>query len=132
MIQPPKSSNKNNYVYIIKMKDFKIYKIGKSSSLYHRLKSLQTSSPFDLDLLAYSEYKNIDKQESMLHERFEKYHIRGEWYRLPIETAERIIYEMTFDNKNFIISEDKEYKCRIPEFKTTNVFLNEKLIIGIE
>ena len=61
-------------------------KIGKAANVQSRLKSLQTSSPQPLYLLGV-----IDSDiEDILHARFERFQIRGEWYE-PAPELKRFI-----------------------------------------
>ena len=72
-------------------------KIGSTSvSVEQRLSSIQTGNPADLKLLGFTE-----GYESDFHERFKKYHIRGEWFEWePIRHA---IAEIDLDIPDFYL-----------------------------
>lgn len=62
-----------------------LYKIGTTkSSPQKRLKSLQTGSPFKLQLLTEYTSTHYKKIEKMLHKRFAEFRTRdkGEWFHL--------------------------------------------------
>lgn len=59
------------------------YKVGISNDPERRLKSLQTASPYELELVATVDTENSNGLESLLHDRFAKYHYRDEWFELP-------------------------------------------------
>jgi len=67
----------SGYVYAIMAGQH--IKIGWARDLDKRLATLQTSSPKRLQLLG--SIIGFCSDEGRLHERFARYHIRGEWYR---------------------------------------------------
>lgn len=68
-------------VYLISCGDY--YKIGFSKNIKTRVSSIQTSSPYDVELVTkYSSfYKNHEALESHLHSKFKEHHHRLEWFR---------------------------------------------------
>jgi hypothetical protein len=58
-------------------------KIGKADDIAQRLRALQTASPEPLALVATM--PGAFAQEAVLHARFKRLHIRGEWYRYEAE-----------------------------------------------
>jgi hypothetical protein len=75
---------KKGIVYLILGGD-ELYKIGTTkSSAQKRLKSLQTGSPFKLQLLKEYVSPHYKKIERMLHKRFAEFKTRdsGEWFHL--------------------------------------------------
>lgn len=75
-----KKSLINGLVYVIGNKEFKLCKIGFSTDINKRIKSLQTGCPFKIEILAIitGSYE-IEKQ---LHLKYKKYNTTGEWFRI--------------------------------------------------
>jgi hypothetical protein len=69
------------HVYFILVGD-KV-KIGYSARPLNRLRALQTSHPDKLHILAT--IPGSQKTEGRLHERFDRYKVRGEWFRFTPE-----------------------------------------------
>jgi DNA-binding XRE family transcriptional regulator len=66
-------------VYYIHAPDLGLMKIGYSARPGERLQSLQTASPFDVDLIAFED--GDERTEALLHIQFRHLHVRGEWFR---------------------------------------------------
>lgn len=83
------------YLYFITCKsggvDFPV-KIGVTSCVNSRLKSLQTGNPYNLVCLC--KYKAEDwfilKLEKELHLRFKEFRLRGEWFEMNFELLDVI------------------------------------------
>jgi len=67
-------------IYFIRIKDQPYVKIGFSKDVEKRLKQLQTSSPFDLEII-YTEFAAIER-EKQLHEKYKEYQVKGEWFNI--------------------------------------------------
>jgi len=73
-------NEKNGYVYIFGNLEYKIIKIGYAKDPYKRISAVQTGCPFDLEILKVFEGNlTLEKQ---LHDKYKKYHLRGEWFKL--------------------------------------------------
>lgn len=72
--------NKTDDIYFIGNIENKVCKIGYSNNIPERLKALQTSCPFDLEILKTS--CSLYKKEREYHKKFLKLNIRGEWFKL--------------------------------------------------
>lgn len=62
-------------------------KIGKAANIRHRLRGLQTAQPWALRLLHHERIDDEDARvlrEAELHDRFKRFHIRGEWFDFAI------------------------------------------------
>ena len=73
------------YVYFISNKRKNVVKIGVASNPDKRLKTFQTANHEELIILRRIRLKNPTEAfnfESVLHKKFRKYHIRGEWFKL--------------------------------------------------
>jgi hypothetical protein len=66
------------------------YKIGQASNVDARLKSHQTSSPFEVRIALAYFVDNMRREESTLHAMFADKRIRGEWFQLEREDLELI------------------------------------------
>jgi prophage antirepressor-like protein len=78
---------KKEKVYLIHAKKNNAVKIGTSTNVQKRLKHLQISCPFKLDLLYV-----VDggyRLEARLHSEFDEYRIRGEWFKYNKKIIDR-------------------------------------------
>ena len=71
------------YVYFVQA-DGQHYKIGGTSNLKSRMKSLQVASPNDLRLIAWLEINDWPEKEDQLHEYFDDKKIHGEWFDITV------------------------------------------------
>lgn len=58
-------------------------KIGIAADPQHRLRELQVGSPFELSIKKTETPHDAKEVERFLHNRFRKYHLRGEWFAIP-------------------------------------------------
>ena len=73
------------YVYFISTKRKNVVKIGVATNPDKRLKTFQTANHEELIILRRIRLKNRTeafKVERALHQKFKRYHIRGEWFKL--------------------------------------------------
>lgn len=56
-------------------------KIGRASDVKKRLHALQSGNPYELALLGHARFDDAAFVEGGLHGAFEKFRIRGEWFR---------------------------------------------------
>lgn len=77
------TKTKKSYIYFIEDTNYKTIKIGKATNPKTRLNELQVGNPSHLELLAACEVelKNAKLAEQELHERFEPFRVRGEWFK---------------------------------------------------
>lgn len=74
-----KHAHKKNNVYIIQCTATKLVKIGRSRQVEKRLSALNAISPTKLKLLKI--FHDVDENlEVRLHNRFQKYQHKGEWF----------------------------------------------------
>ena len=78
----------SEYVYVIKCQDY--YKIGKANNVDSRLRDLQVSNPYDLELIKTFEVDDGFRFEKFLHKTFKNKHSRGEWFKLSREDLVKI------------------------------------------
>lgn len=77
--------DKRQSVYLVGNTEAGYIKIGISKKPHERIDNLQTAFPFDLEIYSISApVNNARFHESYLHHLFERYHIRGEWFKADI------------------------------------------------
>lgn len=67
-------------IYVIKATGTNLVKLGFSTNVPKRLKSLQTACPYDLEVLAT--WPGIKANEKALHLKFAQYRRSGEWFEV--------------------------------------------------
>ncbi len=95
-------------VYFIEAVGTDRVKIGRAWNPNQRRRELQTSSPHELKLLGVVFGKRHSEPE--LHERFEKYRILGEWFRL---SAIRVEMDAILEEEERIDALEKHYEEEI-------------------
>ena len=81
-------------VYILKITDKDIYKVGKSKRLTHRLYNLKQSlyEPFEVfQLLKFEDAFECSNTEASVKELLKPYNIRGEWFQCTRQVVENVI-----------------------------------------
>ncbi len=81
------------YIYFVLNCDSQAVKIGIAKNVMRRLASLQTSSPSELKLLGTIKTKSVNKArklEQSLHQTFDEYQIRGEWFKAEVKLLKYI------------------------------------------
>lgn len=78
-------------------------KIGYSKEPFKRLASLQTASPYRLELLAI--VPGTEETEDQLHRKFASYRLAGEWFTL----SDSIRYEIDASDRSLV--EISEMNC---------------------
>lgn len=81
------------HTYFIKCNN--CVKIGTTTDIKSRIKQIQTNNPYKLEILLTIPLPNIKGlisllSERKLHKKFNKYRIRGEWFKLSEEILEFI------------------------------------------
>jgi hypothetical protein len=72
--------NDLGYVYIIRAGP--LHKIGKSKDVSRRIKELQRSNPYQIDLIMHIKTKQMSDMEAYLHEMCANKRDNGEWFEL--------------------------------------------------
>lgn len=94
-------TNNAGFVYLIKQTKTNLHKIGVSRDVYARLQTLQIGSPFELVILERIFTLNAFLLESQLHEYYQAYSVRGEWFDLSTELAKGFgLVALHLDSKN--------------------------------
>jgi len=76
------SDQHEQWLYVIEH-ELGFVKIGIATDPEKRLGELQVGSPFNLWIRDKARPDNALTVERFLHDKFEKYHMRGEWYDIP-------------------------------------------------
>jgi hypothetical protein len=76
-------------VYIIQCNEF--IKIGSSANVPTRICGLQSCSPYDIKLLKVIEHECPRWYENYLHNKYEPYKERGEWFKLPTTVLNELL-----------------------------------------
>jgi len=80
------AQNEGSDLYVIKCNEY--YKVGTTSNLEERLRTMSSGNPYELEVVYYA--KGRGNEEEHWHKTFEKYHWKGEWYMLNFKHIELI------------------------------------------
>ena len=75
----------SGFIYLAQASQTQWCKIGMSKQPYKRMQSLQTGNPLEIILIHRIYTFDAIALEKSLHEYFDAYRVRGEWFDLPIE-----------------------------------------------
>lgn len=78
-------------------------KIGVTTNLTRRLRELNCGVSSNLVVLKTFEFKNYRRVESSLHNLYESFNVRGEWYDLTDAMLDKIYSRVHILNKNLEI-----------------------------
>ena len=96
----PEYKGERRYVYIIQNTFTHNIKIGISTNPSERLSYLQTGSDVELKLIYKSGVcSNFFEIESLCHEKFKDYNVRGEWFN--VDSSEVISF---LENQKFVLT----------------------------
>ncbi len=70
-----------SYVYLVACGDF--VKIGLAADPQKRLAMMQTGNPIELTIIKVWHTLTPQIDEECLHAQYEKYRVRGEWFKIP-------------------------------------------------
>jgi len=71
----------SSFIYVIRCESF--VKIGIAENVEYRLSIMQVGNPFELSLLKKFPSHEPKRDEAWLHNKYIRYHVRGEWFQLP-------------------------------------------------
>lgn len=81
----------HNYLYLIRMKDTDLVKIGRTSNVKNRLDDLNIGNPYELELLYTVKMFNYGKLEQRTHKFVDDKRVKGEWFKLNDDYIEKTI-----------------------------------------
>ena len=84
-----KNQDKSGFIYLAQASQTQWCKIGMSKQPYKRMQTLQTGSPLEIILLHRIYTFDAIALEKSLHEYFDAYRVRGEWFDFPIECIQK-------------------------------------------
>jgi len=79
------------HVYLVGSPRFKWYKIGKSSNAAIRVTELGILMPFRIEVIAVWRAENHHALERLLHEKYGKFRINGEWFSFTDKQIKAIL-----------------------------------------
>jgi len=82
------------HVYLIGSHVFHWYKIGKSNDASIRVTELGILLPFRIEVIAVWKVHDHHQTEKLLHEKFAKQRINGEWFSFKYGLLRRLIADM--------------------------------------
>jgi hypothetical protein len=88
-IQNMRQSPRHGYVYLLDSQ-IGVWKIGRSSVPVKRISTLEVKLPYDLEVIALIETKDMYGLESHMHNKYAAKRVKGEWFRLSSEEVEYI------------------------------------------
>lgn len=89
MLQSEIRKDNSGYVYLLRA-DNGLCKIGKAKVVNDRVRQLEISLPYDLELVSELYAEDCTETEANLHRRFAKKRIKGEWFKLDETDIEYI------------------------------------------
>ena len=84
----------DGFIYLIKISNQDIYKLGVSNNPKRRICDIDTYLPFDLEILSIHYFKNVYDIEGLISDKIKDFSLRREWYSMPIEEAKKIMIEL--------------------------------------
>lgn len=94
-------NEKQKYVYLLKIPEKSIYKIGVSKDVEKRIKQLQTGNYEQITLVHKFKSNYPYKIESILHGMYKFKRIEGEWYDMSAKEEENFIGQCEMYERNF-------------------------------
>lgn len=79
----PKLASESGFIYLIRCNEF--HKVGRAVCVQSRLSSLQTSSPYPLELIDSFKTLNSAGDERAMHRYLKAYRVQGEWFNVPAD-----------------------------------------------
>lgn len=78
------------FIYVIQCGDFPYYKIGLAKNLQRRRENIQTANPFPITIIIAVQTDGATALERLLHDKFKKQWLHGEWYVLTKQDLEEL------------------------------------------
>lgn len=86
----PINPDNAGYVYLLQSPST-AFKIGRSRNPKDRLKTFGVKLPFEVEFIALIKTPDMYRLENILHQRFAKKRIKGEWFRLNADDIDYIV-----------------------------------------
>jgi len=122
------------YIYICKIKNKPIYKIGRALNVADREAKLKTGNPF-LSVIAIKLTDDYKKLEKEIQGSLNAYHFKGEWYTLEKDQFQNLFESYGFSEYNIFqkVEKKKKIEAKYPFLKNKlgyHVFKKPKKISG--
>lgn len=88
------------FIYLLRIPEKGIYKIGVAKNVERRLKQLQTGNPEPIILVSKFKSERAYKIESILHRRYSLNRIEGEWFYLTDSQVDNFNHECMLLEEN--------------------------------
>lgn len=72
----------HSYLYIIKIVDSNLYKIGVSNNPKRRIRDISGHLPYDIEVKYCAKHPHTYNLEEMIHDNFREQELRHEWFEL--------------------------------------------------
>lgn len=92
-----KSSKKEGYIYLLHS-EVGYYKIGKAVDPWSRGQTIGTEHAYKVNLIYVARCTDRAKVERLLHQTLAEYRMNGEWFNLPPDKVEWLIYHDWIDD----------------------------------
>ncbi len=97
-IPPPKSTTTTEgYIYVLRS-EAGHYKIGKAIDPFSRSKTIGTQHAYKIDLIYIALCLDYTRVERYLHQALSSYRMNGEWFDLPADKVEWLLYHDWIDD----------------------------------
>lgn len=108
-------------VYVIADKEKRYMKIGKANNPKSRLATIQTSMPFDVEIVA--QIIGNYSIENRLHKLFKHLRLRGEWFTYSDEILKHVVEKLHVVQKisDFVVDENELYVYNLVDTKYNNI-----------
>lgn len=98
------------------------YKVGRAKEPFDRASQIQIGSPYDLTFkfaVRYLHSRHKSDIETEVHERLDKYSVRGEWFDVAKSTLLRVLHNVVEDDdvEGFYLTDVERQRERLPKYK---------------
>lgn len=91
------TGGKPGYIYLIRLKDTKLFKIGRTKNYPARIKAFSVEFPIGIEILSVHYARvSVNSLETLLHQTFLPYHKNGEWFELTDQDVQHYLGLMDF------------------------------------
>lgn len=84
----------DGYIYVIRFGKTDLFKIGVSQNPKRRLKDLNAISPEPIGVLGIYKFKNVYEMEECVHDNFEEFRHRKEWFKFDLDFAKSVCSQL--------------------------------------
>tara|TARA_R110002153_G_scaffold13130_6_gene49088 strand:+ start:583 stop:1140 length:558 start_codon:yes stop_codon:yes gene_type:complete len=81
----------NSNIYVLKIENKDLYKIGVSQNVNRRLRDISNSMPFNVSIELNKSVEDAYGLENILHNEFKNKYIKNEWFNLNVNDLHKIM-----------------------------------------